>query len=297
MTALHSATVGGLALEEAERIADVLQAFAASAALINETDEAAGVWEAVGYFGSVEAAEAALRLLDRPGRIAAVPEADWVRHSLEGLAPVAAGRFFLHGSHDRARRRAGGISLEIDAGTAFGTGHHATTQACLAALDDLLKRRRPRRVLDLGCGTGVLAIAAARALRATVIAGDIDAEAVRVARLNARCNGASVKVLVAAGLDRPELRRRACRDLVFANILARPLVALAPAIVAALAPGGMLILAGLTRDQERWVRAAYRNRGLVPAPAIRLGTWSALRFTQKKSARRSGRQSSGRKRS
>jgi ribosomal protein L11 methyltransferase len=109
-----------------------------------------------------------------------MPQQDWVRQSLEGLAPVTAGRFFLHGSHDRHRRRAGGVSLEIDAGTAFGTGHHGTTEGCLLALDEILKRRKPARILDVGCGTGVLAIAAARATGRKCVASDIDPEAVRV---------------------------------------------------------------------------------------------------------------------
>ena len=210
--------------------------------------------------------------------IEALADIDWVRRSLEGLGPVEAGRFFLHGAHDRHRRPAGGIAIEVDAGTAFGTGHHGSTRGCLLALDKLLRRVRPHRILDVGCGTGVLAIAAARALKVPAIASDIDPEAVRVAADNARRNGASalVRAVTATGLAAPLIRAAAPYDLIFANILARPLVALAPAIASATAAHGHVILAGLTRDQERQVLAAYRARGLVPAFRIRLEHWSTL---------------------
>ena len=203
-------------------------------------------------------------LAQRKAVITAVPNHDWVRQSLEGLPPVTAGRFFLHGSHDRCRRRAGGISLEIDAGTAFGTGHHGTTEGCLMALDHIIKKRRPRRILDVGCGTGVLAIAAARATRAKALASDIDPEAVRVTRHNARTNGVSpaIAAITAAGLNHPRLVATAPYDLIFANILARPLVSLAQGLSLILASGGALVLSGLTLDQCRWILAAYRNRGL-----------------------------------
>jgi ribosomal protein L11 methyltransferase len=282
--------LGGLRYGTAEKLAAKLEQLGAVAATLDEIDETSGIWEASGYFETENAAELARAAL-RMDNIACVPEADWVRRSLEGLAPVAAGRFFLHGSHDRARRRAGGTSLEIDAGTAFGTGHHGTTLGCLSALDRLLKHTRPRRVLDLGCGTGVLALAAARALCRAVMASDVDPEAVRVARLNASRNGLGPRLhaIAAKGLGHPTPRRRAPFDLIFANILAGPLVALAQDLVSVLAPRGTLILSGLTRDQERWVMAAYRNRGLVPLSAIRIGSWATLRFIQKKSARRGGR--------
>ena len=179
---------------------------------INETDEAKALWELVLYFESEEEAEAA-RSIDAlaEGLIAPMPQQDWVRQSLEGLAPVTAGRFFLHGAHDRPRRRAGGISLEIDAGTAFGTGHHGTTEGCLLALDRILKRRTPRKILDVGCGTGVLAIAAARATGRKALASDIDPEAVRVTLANAALNGVRplIASFVAAGLDHPRIAAQA----------------------------------------------------------------------------------------
>jgi ribosomal protein L11 methyltransferase len=222
-------------------------------------------------------------MLAAPGAaIVPLPQRDWVRQSLEGLAPVAAGRFFLHGSHDRERRRSGGISLEIDAGTAFGTGHHGTTEGCLRALDGLLKRRKPRRILDLGCGTGVLAIAAARATGTPALATDIDPEAVRVTLANARHNGAAglVRGLTAPGLKDHRIHKGAPYDLILANILARPLVQLAAGLTAILAPGGDLILSGLTRDQVRWVMAAYLNRGLRPLTVGMIGNWATLHLTR-----------------
>jgi ribosomal protein L11 methyltransferase len=264
---------------------------------INETDEAKALWELVLYFESEAEARVALELpLLAHGVIAPLPQRDWVRESLEGLAPVAAGRFFLHGAHDRARRRAGGISLEIDAGTAFGTGHHGTTEGCLLALDRLLKHGKPLRILDVGCGTGVLAIAAARATGHPALASDIDPEAVRVTLENARLNGVKPLVgsLVAAGLGHPAIADRGPYDLIFANILARPLVALATGLARSLKPGGQLILSGLTLEQMRWIEATYRARGLVLAHRVRRGNWASLVFTRPIWKKRPGGRTPGR---
>ena len=255
------------------------------AVTINETDETKNLWESVAYFASDAEAEEARQLLQLPsGIISELPDKDWVRYSLEGLAPVVAGRFFLHGSHDRERRRHGGVPFEIDAGTAFGTGHHGTTAGCLLAFDAILKRRRPQRILDLGCGTGVLAIAAALATKRKTLATDIDPEAVRVTCLNAALNGVTplLNCVTAPGLKHTRIAHGAPYDLIFANILARPLISLAQGLTSILAPGGNLILSGLTRDQVRWVLAAYRNRGLVCSQTLLLGNWATLALSSKK---------------
>ncbi len=276
-------TIPGLPLAEAQALAGRMDGnFAHNplAITINETDEANGIWETVAYFESAAEAEAAQR--ETGGTISPLPDTDWVRQSLEGLAPVIAGRFYLHGSHDRHRRRYGGVSLEIDAGTAFGTGHHGTTEGCLVALDIILKLRRPSRILDVGCGTGVLAIAASKAARAAAAASDIDPEAVRVTLLNARHNGVAPRLttFTAPGLKDRRFASRAPYDLIFANILARPLIALARGLSLMLASQGHLVLSGLTQDQARWIGATYRNHGLIPAARINRGNWATLVFTK-----------------
>ncbi len=155
----------------------------------------------------------------------AIAQQDWVQRSLTGLAPVRAGRFLVHGRHDRDAVRPNDLALEIEAALAFGTGHHGTTRGCLLALDAVLKRRRPRRVVDLGTGTGVLAMAAAKALRTEIFCGDLDPVAVASARTNAVLNGVAphIRPVVAAGLQHLKLKRNAPYDLILANILARPL--------------------------------------------------------------------------
>src|SRR5215207_11513890 len=206
-----------------------------------------GPWLLEAYF-ACEPDEAAIRDLVRP-IVGAEAEAaaferldpkDWVAASLEGLQPVRAGRFLVYGSHDRRIVRANDWALEIEAALAFGTGHHGTTRGCLLALADELKRRRPRRVLDVGTGTGILALAAAKALKHPIVAGDIDPEAVRVARDNARLNAVAphLRFYTAPGVRHALARRRRRFDLVFANILARPLRRLAPALSAVLARRG-----------------------------------------------------------
>jgi len=281
-------TVPALSLALAQDMADQFEndfRIEPLAVTINETDEAQDLWETVAYFASDTDATEAQRHLQLPsGIISVLPDTDWVKHSLEGLAPVVAGRFFLHGSHDRKRRRLGGKSLEIDAGTAFGTGHHGTTAGCLLALDAILKRRRPQRILDLGCGTGVLAIAAALTAKRKTLATDIDPEAVRVTEQNAALNHVSplLRGVRAPGLKHSRIAHGAPYDLIFANILARPLISLAQGLTSILAPGGNLILSGLTRDQVRWVLAAYRNRGLVPAHTLLLGNWATLVLASKR---------------
>jgi len=203
---------------------------------------------------------------------------DWVAASIAGLPPVEAGRFVVHGRHDRARVRANRTAIEIEAGLAFGTGHHGTTRGCLLALDRLVKSRRPLRVLDVGCGSGVLAIAAARALRTAVVAGDIDRRAVSVARENVRANrvGAFVEVVHAAGVRAPRIRRWAPFDLVFANILLGPLTRLAAPLAALLAPRARVVLSGLLPGHANAALAAYRAQRLFLVRRIELEEWVTL---------------------
>lgn len=210
--------------------------------------------------------------------VALVPDQDWIRLSQEGLPPVRAGRFFVFGAHDGGLVPHGAIPLRVEAGLAFGTGHHESTALCLSLLSDLAKQRRFHRPLDLGCGTGVLAIAMARLWRTHILAADIDPVAVEVARENALRNDTSpfVQSLVADGLSNPALAAAAPFDLVVANILAGPLTRLAGEISRALSYEGVLILSGLLRWQENLVLGFYRARGLVLRTAKRDGNWSAL---------------------
>jgi ribosomal protein L11 methyltransferase len=203
---------------------------------------------------------------------------DWVKASLENLVPVPAGRFVVHGAHDRARIPANKLGIEIEAALAFGTGHHGTTRGCLLLLDHVLKFRAPKRVLDLGTGTGVLAIAAAKARKRAVLASDIDAPSVRVARENARLNGVvnCVRAIRATGFAAPELAKAGPFDLVLANILANPLRQLAGPMSRHLAPKGFVILSGLLNHQAASVVAAYRARGLVPLRHLKIEGWSSL---------------------
>ncbi len=203
---------------------------------------------------------------------------DWVKASLEDLVPVPAGRFVVHGAHDRARIAPNKQGIEIEAALAFGTGHHGTTRGCLLLLDHVLKSRKPKRVLDLGTGTGVLAIAAAKARKRAVLASDIDAPSVKVARENARLNGVGnlVQAIRATGFAAPEFTKHGPFDLVLANILANPLRQLAGPMSAHLAPKALVILSGLLNHQAAGVVAAYRARGLVPLRHLRIEGWSSL---------------------
>jgi ribosomal protein L11 methyltransferase len=203
---------------------------------------------------------------------------DWVKASLEDLVPVPAGRFVVHGQHDRNRVAPNKLGIEIEAALAFGTGHHGTTRGCLLLLDHVLKAWRPRRVLDLGTGTGVLAIAAAKALHQRVLASDIDPLSVQVARENARLNvtGHLVRAIRATGFSAPQFAAAAPFDLVLANILANPLRQLATPMARHLAPSALVILSGLLTPQAPAVIAAYRARGLVPVRHLRVEGWSSL---------------------
>jgi ribosomal protein L11 methyltransferase len=203
-------------------------------------------------------------------------DADWLAMALSGLPPVRAGRFFVYGMHDRGKTPPNTVNLRIEAGAAFGTGHHGTTVGCLLAFDRLLKAQRFGRVLDVGAGTGVLAIAAARTGSKLAVGTDIDPVSVRIARENAEVNAAGARFVHAAGLGHRLVRAHAPYDLVFANILARPLVSLAQDIKGAVKPGGLVILSGLLRTQERYVRAAYLARGFRIKRRLHRDAWATL---------------------
>ena len=214
---------------------------------------------------------------DHDAMIMPLPEEDWVRLSQDGLPPVLAGRFALHGSHDDAPD--GHIAILIEAGPAFGTGHHGTTRGCLMAFDDMLADgAKPKRILDVGTGTGALAIAATKALpKAMILASDIDPDATDEAKHNANTNGVgdAIDCFTAENFNHIKLIG-AKFDLIFANILAEPLVNLAPEISRALSPGGSVILSGLLVEQEAMVRKAYEKQGLVVTAREPLDGWATL---------------------
>jgi ribosomal protein L11 methyltransferase len=209
-----------------------------------------------------------------------LPDTDWVTKSLEGLSPVRAGRFLVHGGHDRGRVRANDLAIEIEAGLAFGTGHHGTTAGCLETIEKLVRNRHPRRVLDLGTGSAVLAIAVAKLARVPVLATDIDPIAVDVARENARLNGvgAYVRCVTATGFGHVEIAARAPYDLIIANILANPLMKLAPRMAAHLAPGGSLILSGILVRQRNAVVATYAGQRFRHVSTLTRGDWVTIHF-------------------
>lgn len=221
-------------------------------------------------------------VLQRPApalEISEVPELNWVALSQAALPPVVAGRFVVHGSHDVGRVPRGPNAIRIDAGEAFGTAHHATTYGCLIAIDRLTRSRSYARVLDLGCGSGVLAIAAARSLpHAVMIATDNDLRSVEVARENMAVNGMAgrIRVLLADGLAHPLLRHPAAFDLVIANILAGPLTELATGVARLVQPGGNLILSGLLIPQAAPLIASYRDAGFDLVHHRRSDGWSTL---------------------
>jgi ribosomal protein L11 methyltransferase len=311
-------TLARLACDEAtaRRLADVLSERLESAetavAAFEGTD---GRWNVEIHF-ELPPDEAATRCLiaEVAGEAAIVTFAtiaarDWVAASLGELKPVIAGRFTVHGAHDRAAVAPNRIGIEIEAALAFGTGHHGTTRGCLLALDEILRLAKPRtrplpssetwmstpprtasggsslpfpgkefHVLDIGTGTGVLAIAAAKALRVSVLASDIDPEAVRIARENARLNGVSpwVECLHASGLAAQRFHACGPFDLVFANILLAPLKRLAAPLRPLLAPGALVVLSGLLATQENAALAAYRPHRLSLVRRIPLGEWVTL---------------------
>lgn len=283
MTADAVQTVARGPRAQAEAAAAAIDAEPATESLtysILEEDEDHDVWRIDAFPTTAEEQDALAATLAGFPSLRVVTEkladADWLAMALSGLPPVRAGRFFVYGAHDKGLAPPSAVNLRIEAGAAFGTGHHGTTVGCLLAFDQLLKRRGFGRVLDVGCGTGVLAIAAARTGSKIALGTDIDGPSVRIANENAKLNRADARFVHAGGLNDARVRRPAPYDLVFANILAPPLVALAQDIKGALKPGGVAILSGLLRVQERRVTAAYVSRGFRLELRIRRDAWSAL---------------------
>jgi ribosomal protein L11 methyltransferase len=297
----------------AQKVADALaESLAADEIAASASEDASGRWSLAIYFREPPDAAAVRALI---ASLAGAPAAqalrfetlaptDWVRNSLEGLAPVVAGRFVVHGAHARERVRGNRIGIEVEAGLAFGTGHHGTTRGCLLALDRIVKtrsrrpaarsaaaspRKRERRAiaLDVGTGTGVLAIAAAKTLRQRVLASDVDARAVAIARENARINrvGGALEVIYAGGLRAAAFRAHAPYALIFANILLDPLKALATPMARLVAANGHVVLSGLLAGQAGAALASYRARGLVLARRMTLENWATLILVRPKARR------------
>jgi len=219
-------------------------------------------------------------------------EQDWLEATKRSFPPIAVGRFWIYGSHVEDAPPADAVALQIDAGAAFGSGEHGSTMGCLVAIDGLARRRRFKRVLDLGCGSAILAIAALKCWpTARAYACDLDPDSVRAAEENGRENGVAqrLRTAVCDGYDRPELRRADRFDLVLANILAGPLVEMSPDLAHTLAPGGHAVLSGLLNAQAHQVVAAHRRQGLVLESRRDVGPWSTLVFKQPLSSRQRAR--------
>jgi ribosomal protein L11 methyltransferase len=246
-----------------------------------EMEDGSGLWEVGGYFDGPPD-EVALSLIASAFgvgfAVSELPETDWVAKVRRELAPVEAGRFWLYGSHDADGVPAARVPLLIDASMAFGTGHHGTTLGCLRVLDRLADSPCPGPVLDLGCGTAVLAMAAAKLWETTIVASDVDPVAIDVARANLAANGVldRVETLIADGLDHPRMRACAPYGLVLANILMGPLLELAPGIADVTATGGMAVLSGILNDQADEVMKRYASAGLAEAQREVIGDWTTL---------------------
>ncbi|WP_439272090.1 50S ribosomal protein L11 methyltransferase [Pseudochrobactrum sp. HB0163] len=279
--------------DQAERIFDLLEPVFEEDGLPlanTEIDEDKQIYEVSLYTQDKAGADnalprmaACLGLQPQDISIEELPDIDWVLHSLEGLKPVRAGHFFVHGSHDRDKLQNGDIGIEIDAGLAFGTGHHGTTAACLEMIEEIVEREEPQNVLDLGTGSAVLAIAVTRMRDISVLATDIDPVAVDVAQENVVKNGADkwVSTLTATGFDHPQMQARAPFDLIIANILANPLIELAAEMRAHVADHGSLILSGILETQRDSVLQAYQAVGLEHHKTTCKESWVALHLKPK----------------
>ena len=270
------------AAREAEAIASRLeQAIEPQALAVSLFDRGNGRFEVSALYAERPCEKALIAALDGAAHgdlsIEPLAAADWVTLSQGKRGPVHAGRFLVYGSHDRVRVPKRRLAIEIDAGQAFGTAHHASTRGCLLALDDLLKRERPRVILDVGTGTGILAIAAAKALQCPVLASDEDRIAAAIAADNARKNraGTLVSVVTAQGFAHPSLRQIAA-DLLLANLLERALYSLAPELARRVKGGGIAILSGLTRTQARTIEARTSAFGFILEKRIILDGWTTL---------------------
>lgn len=251
---------------------------------ITEIDEAKAIYEVSLYVEEDEKAVVQARLAQILGvnqdeiEIEVLPDIDWVQHSLEGLNPVRAGRFFIHGSHDRDKVMPNDLAIEIEAGQAFGTGHHGTTVGCLELLAEVMANEKPQNALDLGTGSGILAIGMALIAPIRILATDIDPIAINVAKENFALNGVSdtITAITATGLDDDEITSRAPFDLIVANILANPLIELAPQMVPAKAKNGSIVLSGILEEQHDRVVKAYQYQGAKYIKTLHHEGWVAI---------------------
>ncbi len=251
---------------------------------ITEIDEANAIYEVSLYVDELEKNSVLPRFARVLGinenniEIEVLPDIDWVSHSLEGLNPVRAGRFFVHGSHDRDKVKPGDLAIEIDAGQAFGTGHHGTTVGCLELIADVMEHEKPQNALDLGTGSGILAIGIALIKPIRILATDIDPIAIKVAKENFALNGVAktITAITATGLDDEEIKKRVPFDLIVANILANPLIELAPQMVPALKKGGSIVLSGILEEQHDRVVKAFEAAGAKYIKTLHHEGWVAI---------------------